>query len=147
MLHAKGREPQTVLLTSLKKRGLDVRATKSVHTALATLALAHREHESCVLVLSEPKNIPTLARLIESVERFAPRSLVWAFELGATPPLGPYAAAPKPSPAPEPTPRPAPPRSNQPPNLRLTGDAPTEPTSADILDPDELDALLKPYDK
>lgn len=141
-----------MLLTSLTRRGLDVSTTRSVHRTLAQLAHAQRAGESCVLVLSEPKRIPSLARLTESVERFAPRTLLWSFQLGATPPLGPYAAA-KPEPAPEPAPEPhrtergPSQRPNQPPSLRFTGSSPSAPTSAEILDPDELDALLKPYDQ
>ena len=141
-------EPSAALSSALIKRDLRVQTTDSRHEALAVACVAHRKGEALVVVLDRADDLHQRERTLESIERFAPGALVWVFDERANPPLRAFVpqAAPAPRPA-APPPRPASaggPRSGpKPPGLRLTGSEPDGPiSSADVLNQDELDALL-----
>jgi len=139
------------LVAALEGRSLVVQTTPSAHEALAAACLARRRGLAPVVVLDRIVPAP---RFREALDRFAPSALLWTHDPAANPPLGAF-VEPKPPAAPPPesaTPETATPeiasrpqpRPTDPPALRLTGDPGREPTSADILDRDELEALLRP---
>lgn len=127
---------------------MSVQTTDSRHEALSIACVAHRKHRALVVVLDRAPEIIQRDRALEAIERFAPGALIWVYDESANPPLRAFVEQPKPEPKarvhqePAPSPRPKP-RRTAPPGLRLTGSDRDEPvSSADILDQDELDALL-----
>ncbi len=79
------------------------------------------------------------------MERFAPGALIWVYDESANPPLRAFVEQRQTKPAPRSANPPAAPTPKRvgPPKLKLSGSERDEPvTSADILDQDELDALL-----
>jgi len=140
------------LVRALERRAMRVSTTDSRHEALAVACVAHRSREPLALVLDRADELKDLDRTLESIERFAPGALVWVFDESANPPLRAFVPptsgadrTPEHEQSPiAPSARPKPGASATP-NLRLTGAEPDEPiSSADILDQDELDALLGP---
>ncbi len=131
------------LIGALSKRDFRVQTTDSRHEALAIAAVAHRKHEALVLVMDRAPEIARRDRTLEAIERFAPGALLWVYDESANPPLRAFVEH-QTKPAPRaPSVQTPPPRRGAPPGLRLTGSDRDEPvSSADILDQDELDALL-----
>ena len=140
-----GSEVSPTLIGALAKRDLRVQTTDSRHEALAISCVAHRRHAPLVVVLDRSPDIAQRDRTLEAMERFAPGALIWVYDESANPPLRAFVEQRQTKPAPRSANPPAAPTPKRvgPPKLKLSGSERDEPvTSADILDQDELDALL-----
>jgi len=119
-----------------------VQRTPSVHEAFAAACVARRGARAPVIVLDR---VDPPERLREALDRFVPSALLWTHDPGANPPLRAFVEPPR-GRATEPPSPPAPAAKQGRPALRLTGAPRRDPTSAEVLDPDELEALLRPRD-
>jgi hypothetical protein len=153
--HAPAKEPSASLVSALSSRGLAVMPTSSPHTALAGACQAAKAAKRVVLVLDHRESLAELDRVLLALDRFAPSVICWEHRHGANPPMVPLVRPIEPEDKAEmPTHRPAKQRIEQP--LRLVGETkgqqeerPKTPTTKstplsarDVLDADELDALL-----
>ena len=155
--HPATREPSPELLRALAKKGMILIDASDAHTAFAAADRVSKTASRTVVVLDTEDELPESERVIGSLERFTPGVLCWGFEPGANPPLVPIV---QPAPAVSESPKPiasASAPSAAPAPLRLVGQdqeaapapkaIPTPPpgralTASDVLDAEELDALL-----
>ena len=155
--HPASREPSPELLRALSKKGMILIDATDAHTAFAAADRVSKTARRTVVVLDTQDELLEADRVIGSLERFTPSVLCWGFEPGANPPLVPIV-----QPAPADAQPPKPTASGQalssaPAPLRLVGQdqeaapapkaIPTPPpgralTASDVLDAEELDALL-----
>jgi hypothetical protein len=154
--HAPAKEPSASLIRALSTRGLAVMPTSSPHTALAGACQAAKSAKRVVLVLDHRELLAELDRVLLALDRFAPSVICWEHRHDANPPMVPLVRFTEPEDDAEiPSHGPAKHRAEQP--LRLVGEtqgqqeelrskiptAKITPLSArDVLDADELDALL-----
>lgn len=167
--HPSGQSPAVALLRALDNKGMRLIDADDPHTAFAAACHAAQSARRTILVLEQRQHLREVDRICAALERFAPSVLCWAHEPSANPPLVPLVQPKddKPSPqktvAEQQTPTSSP-TSLQTSPLRLVGlqeDKPAaeatshEPQAAepnisrrapinarDVLDADELDALL-----
>jgi hypothetical protein len=165
--HPADRAPAPGLISALRNKGMTIIGADDAHTAFAAAQRVAKSAKRTIIVLDTRDELQDAQRLIASIERFTPTVLCWAHEPGANPPLVPL-VQPRKTPKPAPsvpqvtsTKKPAAP-------LRLVGHDDTEPTeestpkavspmstppapsptprapisARDVLDADELDALL-----
>lgn len=160
--HPADRAPAPGLLKALRNKGMLIIDAEDAHTAFAAANRVSQSAKRTVIVLDTKDELHDVERTISAIERFLPRVLCWAHEPGANPPLVPLVQPAASTPRREPAPVSAP---HQPAPLRLVGQdsddpeerethqtrepetavktAPSAPLSArDVLDADELDALL-----
>lgn len=155
--HPADRAPTPGLLKALRNKGMTIIDAEDAHTAFASAQRAARAAKRTVIVLDTRPELHDVERLINALERFTPRVLCWAHEPGANPPLVPLVQPPAPKAARKSEPQAS---NRQTAPLRLVGQDNTEqqehhepaptvkartaaPLSArDVLDADELDALL-----
>ena len=156
-----GAAASEALLTALSSRGLRVETSGSGHEVLG-IACAQQQRIDAggmglILVLDgagESDGLEDQDRVLEAMERFCPSGLVWVYEEGANPPLrGVVEKGKATRPVVEPMRRPAI-QCAEPPVLRLAGQDEGDQGStkkplqtSDVLDQDELAALLKPDEK
>lgn len=158
MWHRSGVEASGSLLSALASRGLRVETSGSGHEVLAIGCREQQKGRGLIVVLDGGGyggvGLDQQDRVIEGMERFCPSGLVWVYEEGANPPLRGFvgtggrlrAVAPAPVAAERKG------NTNGPidgPVLRLSGlnggvKNGSGLTASDILDRDELAALLKP---
>ena len=152
VLHAPGTPPPRRLLDALAARAMPAQSTPSAHQTLAALCRARHEQRHPVVLFDRTDAPP---RLRQAINRYAPGTLLWTYDPGANPPVQAFVEpepAPKREPEPQTEPEPRPQRHAPPatgdaaPRLRLTDDPRRDATAGDILDPEELDALLGPRD-
>jgi len=158
--HPPAQAPSASLIRALSSRGLCVMPTASPHTALAGACRCAKTAERVVLVLDSRDELSQLERVCSAIDRFAPSVICWVHHPGANPPMVPLVrlgGARNERDAHSPThqsteqsPQQSPIQSTKPP-LRLVGEpqgARTPPpkspplSARDVLDADELDALL-----
>lgn len=160
--HPADRAPTPGLLKALRNKGMLIIDADDAHTAFAAANRVAQSARRTVIVLDTRDELHDVERTISAIERFLPRVLCWAHQPGANPPLVPLVQPAASKPTREPTPTPA---RQHPVPLRLVGrdgdpqeetetrqqqeptaavkTAPRAPLSArDVLDADELDALL-----
>jgi len=154
--HPLSTPPAQDLLRALTNKGMTLIDADSAHTAFAAVNHASRSARRTILVLDTRETLHDVDRVISALERFAPQALCWAHIPGANPPLVPLvqreASKPKKSTQVETELPPAPLRLVGQPEAPETEPAPPSPTPAptraapissrDVLDADELDALL-----
>lgn len=159
--HPGDRPPTPALLRALRNKGMTLIDADDPHTAFASVRVAARVARRAILVLDTREALHDCDRVLGALERFAPAVICWAYVPGANPPLVPL-VQPKKGISPPP-PRTAgvsaaplrlvgrPQNSESPESddlrpepVKPTGvPRPIQPLNArDVLDPDELDALL-----
>lgn len=165
--HPHAQRPSGELLRALSNKGMTLIDADDPHIAFAAACRVARSAKRTILVLEARDALHDVERICSALERFAPGVLVWAHEPGANPPLVPL-VQPRAGKAKRAEPVDRQPRTASAP-LRLVGqtegqneqssearsqqagsvevrEAPvkrTAPISArDVLDADELDALL-----
>ncbi len=168
--HAPGTSPAPELLGALGNKGLRVTLADNEHAAFAAACRCDGVAARTILVLDERSPLTGVDRVLSALARFAPGVICWAYREGANPPMVPLvhptrrkqgAVAPS-----------VPVRNTPPAPLRLVGEAAASPPPApeasrakralagqsgqsghqghqghevmarDVLDADELDALL-----
>ncbi|MEZ6165445.1 MAG: hypothetical protein R3B67_13540 [Phycisphaerales bacterium] len=153
--HPSDRAPAPELLRALNNKGMTLIDADDPHLAFSAACKVANTARRVVLVLDGRDSLPNVDAIIGALPRFSPRVLCWAHVPGANPPLVPLVqpvklASPEPSvptyPAKSPS---APAAKSDESKLRLVGDAaPAAPklrqamSARDVLDADELDALL-----
>lgn len=163
--HPADRAPAQNLINALQNKGMTLIDADDAHTAFAAAQRVSRDAKRVVIVLDTRDELHDVDRLINALERFTPRVCCWAHEPGANPPLIPLVqpvASPPPArdtahtdhaPAPlrlvgqtsEDEPADEPPVASSARTLQPTpaSTATAKPVTArDVLDADELDALL-----
>ncbi len=170
--HPVDRAPAPSLLKALNNKGMTIVDAEDAHTAFAAAQRASKSAKRTVIVLDTRDELHDVDRMIASIERFMPQVLCWAHEPGANPPLIPLVQPRKtreptqsissvassdtaPTPLrlvghndhelkPDPNPEPNPESTVQStPTPNPTPAKPAAPLSSrDVLDADELDALL-----
>lgn len=154
--HPSDRAPAPELLKALSNKGMTLIDADDPHLAFSAACKVANTARRVVLVLDGRESLPNVDAIVGALPRFSPRVLCWAHVPGANPPLVPLvqppkAAGPKPGLPIQPAKAPSPPAaaSCDESKLRLVRDAepaaskPRQPLSArDVLDADELDALL-----
>lgn len=159
--HPSNRPPTPALLRALRNKGMILIDADDPHTAFASVRAAARVARRTILVLDTREALHDCDRVLGALERFAPAVICWAYVPGANPPLVPLVQPAKGI-------TPPPPRAAGYPAapLRLVGQPqnngshqtedqrsePVKPTgmprpmqplnARDVLEPDELDALL-----
>jgi len=148
-------DPSGSLIRALTNRGLSVLSSSSHHTVFAAACQCAKSANRVVIVLDGRDSLVGVDRLLNALERFGPGVICWEHCPGMNPPMVPVVqeAYEKPAGA-------QPVRASKPTNLRLVGDPAQEqpdhpprvsiqkPTpgraisSSDVLDADELNALL-----
>lgn len=159
--HHAGESSSEALLTALSSRGLRVETSGSGHEVLGIACAQQQRIDTggmgLILVLDMAGldgGLEDQDRVLEAMERFCPSGLVWVYEEGANPPLRGFVEKVEAKGVPtersvDPVRAPAT-RKVEPPVLRLAGrdESQKEPLRAsDVLDQDELAALLKPDEK
>ena len=160
--HAEDVVPGEPLIRALSKRGLSVMPTASLHTAFAVACRCAKTAKRVVIVLDDRESLVGVDRLLDALDRFAPSVICWEHRPNANPPMLPVVRE-TPSIPSKPEPRPAAERTtagaNTDAKLRLVCEEESgtqSPTvslpdsfsqkgpisSRDVLDADELDALL-----
>lgn len=163
--------PTSQLLKVLSNRGFAVSPASSMHQAFAGACSSAKSAHRVVLVLDDQSRLVGVERVLDGLERFAPEVICWEHKIGENPPMVPVvregvAQTSVPAPISDSGSRMAQSsRSSVPtPNkLRLVGEetepAPVAPqaqtpkislpkrasgalSSSDVLDADELNALL-----
>ena len=157
--------PTAQLLRVLNNRGFAVSPVTSMHQAFAGACSSAKSAHRVVLVLDDRSGLVGVDRVLDGLERFAPEVICWEHLVGENPPMVPVVRDIVVQPAaPQLAPQSAEPMRSTAPNankLRLVGDEPesgdasTEApkislpkrasgmlSSSDVLDADELDALL-----
>jgi hypothetical protein len=155
--HPESRAPSPELLRALTNKGMTLIDADDAHTAFAAADRVSKSARRTVLVLDTRVELPDVDRVILSLERFLPRVLCWGFEPGANPPLVPIVQTSSSRPTAAEPREPISSSSSNPAPLRLVGQeavsqaesaqtpskTPSRPlTASDVLDADELDALL-----
>jgi hypothetical protein len=157
--HPADREPAPELLRALRNKGMQLIDANDPHLAFSAACHAAKSAKRVVLVLDGRESLPNVEAIVGALPRFSPRVLCWAHEPGANPPLVPLVQPVKPAPPKQSVPAPSPVSDRKPVSnpetkseeskLRLVREAepvaqkPKQPLSArDVLDADELDALL-----
>lgn len=162
--HPADRSPADALVRALTKRGLSVMPAASFHTVFAAACRCAKSAQRVVIVLDERDSLSCVDRVLDGLERFAPSAICWEYHAGMNPPIVPlvremsaqlgHAGAVL---APDPSPNLSPKASDG--KLRLVGEEDQsgeargaqvqvsvpksgQISSRDILDADELDALL-----
>lgn len=167
--HPADRAPAPSLLRALQNKGMTIVGADDAHAAFAVAQHASTRAKRVVVVLDTRDELADVDRVIASIERFTPTVLCWAHEPGANPPLVPL-VQPNKKPKPAPVVPVSSSKPTTPAPLRLVGHepqperrpeinpettvktaatpspkpaTPAAPLSArDVLDADELDALL-----
>ncbi len=158
MLGARGADADETLVRALSKRNLQVVACDDPHESFARICNDARAGNRSILVFSGDQARGYSEQIVGAMERFAPSAVCWNHLPGANPPIQPLVgplggaieAAMKPEPKPERIPEQKPEASGESvsaPKLRLTASPQGAPKQApmsakDVLDADELDALL-----
>lgn len=151
--HPPAQAPSASLIRALSSRGLCVMPTASPHTALAGACRCAKTAERVVLVLDSRDELSQLERVCSAIDRFAPSVICWVHHPGANPPMVPLVRHAEPRAQ---TPAPSVQCVQRP--LRLVGEPQvpgeedqkpkqsaiktTSISARDVLDADELDALL-----
>lgn len=100
--------PPRELMSALERKGLSLQICASHAEALAELVVNERElrtgiaQRPMVLLLLEPEATPGISELVDRVNRFAPRALVWRYSPSHRPPLTAWTSS---RPAASPSPR------------------------------------------
>ena len=154
MWHHRGVESPGALLRALSSRGLGsergVETSGSGHEVLAIGCREQQKGRGLIVVLDGGgAELREQGRVIEGMERFCPSALVWVYEEGANPPLRGFVEKHEsviPDPAGSVSPKEVGRKAEQPPVLRLAGTNGSSNVlrASDVLDQDELRALLKP---
>jgi hypothetical protein len=153
VLCAEGQEPYAGLVRELSKRNMQVVPCSDPHEAFSRVCNDARLGNKSILVFDGADASQQSERLADAMERFAPSAVCWNHLPGANPPIqpvvGPLGGAIRDAmlpqePAPSPVIKKAP---VQAPQLRLTHEPsgtpqPAPMSTSDVLDADELDALL-----
>lgn len=161
--------PTDQLLRVLNNRGFAVSPATSMHQAFAGACSSAKSARRVVLVLDDRSGLVGVDRVLDGLERFAPEVICWEHLVGENPPMVPVVRDTvvqliAPQTAPQRAPQSAEPMRSAVPNankLRLVGDEPESGqvsvkapkislpkrasgmlSSSDVLDADELDALL-----
>jgi len=142
------------------KRGFQVAPVSSQHLAFAGLCRYSKSSNRVVLVVENRSELVGVERLMDALERFAPSVICWEHQSDANPPMSPLVRTGETSGVPS---HDLVDCSNEQvstessvnveePNLRLVREEPKQPiaqvsqsqpiSSRDVLDADELDALL-----
>jgi len=163
--HAADRSPADALVRVLSKRGFAVMPTSSMHTVFGSACRCVKVSQRVVIVLDGRKSLVGVDRVLDGLERFGPGVICWEHVEGANPPMVPVVRTvplahvqPEPVLVPESVlvPEPRAVSKPTPSELRLVGDTQPDPTkpaaepikrervisSSDVLNADELDALL-----
>lgn len=165
--HPAGCAPASELLRALSNKGMTLIDADDAHIAFAAACSTANSARRTILVLDKRDQLHDVDRICNALERFAPDVLIWSHEPGANPPLVPLVQprASKPKRLEPATPK----ASSAAAPLRLVGqpeqssanrsqqagaDNPADETKGlpvqrpatlnarDVLDADELDALL-----
>jgi len=158
--HPRGRTPAEALLKALANKGMRVTLAHDAHAVFAACSVCKDAAARTVLLLDARGELEGVDRVLGALERFGPGVICWEHRVGANPPMVPVVQRPMPVVTPsEPLPSV---RTGQPMPLRLVGkpdaESRREPTPSpeipsmplkrgpinarDVLDADELDALL-----
>lgn len=158
--HPSDRAPSRTLLRALGNKSMTIIGADDVHAAFAAAQRVSANTKRTIVVLDTREELHDVDRLLSALERFLPQALCWSHEPGANPPLVPLVQPKMPTPT-----LGVQATSHKPAPLRLVGQEtqpedprssehheqttpspspkPAAPLSArDVLDADELDALL-----
>ncbi len=160
--HAAERSPADALVRALINRGLSVTLATSKHAVFAAACQCDQSANRVVIVLDERESLVGVDRVLDGLERFGPGVICWEHCPGANPPMVPVVRTVVPKPkvqvqqvCADPVPGRDIPAAklrlvnenesiaNKPP-VKLLRPIPKGGTisSSDVLDADELDALL-----
>jgi hypothetical protein len=145
--------PYAGLVSELSKRNMQVVPCSDPHEAFARVCNDSRMGNKSILVFDGVESSGYSERLAAAMERFAPSAVCWNHLPGANPPIqpvvGPLGGAISAAIEPEKAPAPVVVKKApvEAPKLRLTeepveGPKPAQMSTRDVLDADELDALL-----
>jgi len=161
--HQRGAASSPALLKALASRGLRVETSDSEHEVLAMGCREQQLGRGLIVVLDgNGAELRDLSRVLEAMKQYGPLGLVWIYTEGANPPLTGFVekegtrvpqrkmSAGEPARMAVADTEPAEP--DEPPKLRLSGlnEAAKNGSglvTSDVLDQDELAALLKPDER
>jgi len=161
--HPVERSPTDALIGALSKRGLSVTLATSKHAAFAAACSSAKVANRVVVVLDDRDSLDGVDRVLDGLERYGPSVICWEHCVGANPPMIPIVRTPVPKAVVEAVVEPesgsgvSKSSTSASSTLRLVGDndQTSRPTvtlpkvskggqisSSDVLNADELDALL-----
>ncbi len=160
--HRAGAKAPAALVRALSSRGLRVETSGSAHEVLAIGCAQQQRADGgrvggvggggvIVVLDGGGSELDQQSRVLSALERFCPLARVWVYEEGANPPLRGFVDSSKdaaePKAAAEVQERAERQRSERP-SLRISGNngSGSALKASDVLDKDELAALLKPSD-
>ncbi len=151
--HRAGAKAPAALVRALSSRGLRVETSGSAHEVLAIGCAQQQRADGGVIVVLDGggSELDEQSRVLGAMERFCPLARVWVYEEGANPPLRGFVDMDKdvaePKAAAEVQQRVETQKSERP-SLRISGrnGSGSALKASDVLDKDELAALLKPSD-
>ncbi len=159
--HPADRSPAEALIRALSKRGLAVTLASGKHQAFAAACRSEKTAKRVVIVLDDRDSLLGVDRVLDGLERFGPGVICWEHIEGANPPMVPAVRTSASAgvvqsqsdsdPEPERESASSTLRlvgnggaSSEKPKITLTSASPKSGTisSSDVLNADELDALL-----
>lgn len=154
--HQSGAQSPRALVRALSSRGLRVETSGSAHEVLAIACAEQRRADEgrggmIVVLDGGGRELDEQSRVLSAMERFCPMARVWVYEEGANPPLRGFVDMTKKVATPETDVEPPVEEkagSASRPALRIVGSNGSGSTlkASDVLDQDELSALLRPSD-
>lgn len=87
--HPSDRDSSPDLQRALVNKGMSLIDADDAHTAFAAVSTASRDAKRTILVLDTRETLHDVDRVLGALERFAPQVLCWAHTPGANPPLVP----------------------------------------------------------
>lgn len=87
--HSSEATPSDQLLAVLDTRGFSISPTTSMHQAFAGACSSSKSARRVVLVLDDRKALVGVDRVLDGLERFAPDVICWEHRVGQNPPMVP----------------------------------------------------------
>lgn len=157
--HPADRSPADALIRALSKRGLAVTLASGKHAAFAAACRCEKTAKRVVIVLDDRDSLVGVDRVLDGLERFGPGVICWEHIEGANPPMVPVVRTQVPAGVVQSEPDAMPEQKTESNTLRLVGNGGSSSekpkvtlpravsktgtiSSSDVLNADELDALL-----